>query len=320
MGQSYDRITKEDRIVIEALRKAKIPVQQIADQLGRPRQTLHAELNRNSGQRGYRHQQAQRLADERQRQKPHPLKMSAATIAYIEGKVRQEHSPEQIARTMEADEKYHGPPVSYETMYKHIYADKAAGGDLYTHLRWRRKKRKPRRDQPDRRGQIKNRVGIEHRPAVVETRERIGDIEADLVAGSRGTGYLVTLVDRKTRFTWIGFTKGKFADEVTAEIIRLLAGEVVETITFDNGKEFAGHEQIAATLDCSCYFADTYSSWQRGTNENTNGLIRQYFPKGKSLAGITAGQIAFVANRLNSRPRKCLDFKTPKIAYYSRAG
>jgi|APSaa5957512622_1039677.scaffolds.fasta_scaffold77644_1 transposase, IS30 family len=320
MGQFYDRITAEERTQLAALRKALIPIAQIAIQLGRPRQTLYAELNRNTGQRGYRHQQAQRLADVRQAHKSPPMKMMPATVAYIEQKIRLEHSPEQIARTMEADEDYHGPPISYETMYKHIYADKAAGGDLYTHLRQRHKKRKPRRDQPDKRGRIKNRVGIEHRPAVVETRERIGDIEADLVAGSRGTGYLVTLVDRKTRFVWIGFTKSKFADEVTTEIIRLLTGEVVETITFDNGKEFAGHEQIAAVLGCKCYFADPYSSWQRGTNENTNGLIRQYFPKGTTLAGATAWQIAFVANRLNSRPRKCLDFMSPKIAYYSRAG
>ncbi len=319
MGHIYNQLADEERNQFYALRKAKIPMTHIEHHLGRPRQTLYRELNRNSGQRGYRPAQAQRLAENRRSDTTKPLKMTPQAIAYIDEKIREEYSPEQIAKTMKTDEKYHGPAVSHETMYKHIYADKASGGDLYTHLRQRRKKRKPRRDQPDRRGQIRNRIGIEHRPKVVETRERIGDIEADLVAGSRGTGYLVTLVDRKTRFTWIGFTRGKFADEVTAEILRLLADEIVETITFDNGKEFAGHEQIAAALNCSCYFADPYSSWQRGTNENTNGLIRQYFPKGTSLAGTTGDQIAFVANRLNSRPRKCLGFKPPNLIYFSRA-
>ena len=261
MGHIYSRLTAEERTQLAALRKAKIPITQIADQLNRPRQTLHAELRRNTGQRGYRPRQAQRLAEERQQSKPRPLKMSADTIAYIEPRIRLEHSPEQIARSMAEDEEYHGPVVSHETMYLHIYADKATGGTLHTHLRQRHKKRKPRRDQPDRRGQIKNRVGIEERPAVVETRERIGDWEADLVCGVRSTGYLVTLVERKSRYTRIGFTRGKTAQEVTAEIVRLLTNEVVETITFDNGKEFAGHEEIAAELGCRCYFADPYSSW-----------------------------------------------------------
>jgi len=320
MGHIYSRLTAEERTQLAALRKAKIPIRQIAAQLDRPPQTIYAELNRNTGQRGYRHGQAQRLAEARQQSKPRPLKMSATMLAYIEIKIHEEYSPEQIAGSMGGDEKCPGPPVSHETIYKHIYADKAAGGDLYTHLRRRHKKRKPRRDQPDRRGQIKNRVGIEERPAIVETRERIGDWEADLVCGARSTGYLVTLVERKSRYTRIGFTRGKTAEEVTAEVVRLLADEVVETITFDNGKEFAGHEQIAAALGCKCYFADPYSSWQRGLNENTNGLIRQYIPKGMSLARVGWEQIWFVEARLNSRPRKCLDFKPPEVAYYSRAG
>ena len=129
----------------------------------------------------------------------------------------------------------------------------------------------------------------------------------------------MTLVERVSRRTKIGFTTTKFADEVTEEILRLLAGEVVETITFDNGKEFAGHERIAATLDCQCYFAKPYHSWERGLNENTNGLIRQYFPKKTSFAAITAEQIAFVEHRLNRRPRKCLDFKPPDDVYFALA-
>ena len=154
---------------------------------------------------------------------------------------------------------------------------------------------------------------------MVETRKRLGDWEADLVCGTGTSGYLVTLVERVSRRVLIGFTQTKTAREVTSEILRLLKDEVVETLTFDNGKEFAGHERIAAELSCKCYFAKPYHSWERGLNENTNGLIRQYFPKKMSFAKITTDQIALVQHRLNTRPRKCLGFKPPDMVYFSLA-
>ena len=169
------------------------------------------------------------------------------------------------------------------------------------------------------RGKIRNRVGIEHRPAVVDDRVRIGDWEADLVCGAAHSGYLVTLVDRVSRRTRIGRTSTKLADDVTAVVVALLHGLVVETITFDNGKEFAGHENVARQLECHCYFARPYHSWERGLNENTNGLIRQYFPKKMEFTSITLEDIAFVEDRLNNRPRKCLGYKTPNAVYSSRA-
>ena len=178
------------------------------------------------------------------------------------------------------------------------------------------KKRRKRRGSKDLRGKIRNRVDIDKRPAVVEKRKRIGDWEADLVCGAGATGYLVTLLERVSRRVKIGFVKTKFAEPVAAEILRLLKGEIVETITFDNGKEFAGHEEIASLLDCQCYFAKPYHSWERGSNENVNGLIRQYFPKKTSFVKINSQQIVFVENRLNTRPRKCLDFNCPNDAYY----
>ena len=162
-------------------------------------------------------------------------------------------------------------------------------------------------------------MDIDQRPAVVETRSRIGDWEADLVCGAGASGYLVTLLERVSRRVLIGYTATKFADTVATEILRLLRDEVVATITFDNGKEFAEHERIAASLDCTCYFATPYHSWERGANENVNGLIRQYFPKKTSFADITAAQIALVQNRLNTRPRKCLGFRPPNVVYFSRA-
>jgi IS30 family transposase len=228
-------------------------------------------------------------------------------------------SPEQIANVMKTDPDAPGTAVSHETIYRHVWDDIRADGTLYTHLRQGQKKRRKRRSSKDSRGKIRNRVDIDQRPAVVETRSRIGDWEADLVCGAGASGYLVTLVERVSRRVLIGFTKTKFADQVTAKILGLLQNEIVETITFDNGKEFAGHEQIATKLGCECFFAKPYHSWERGANENTNGLIRQYFPKKMSFARITASQIALVQNRLNTRPRKCLDFKPPDTVYFSHA-
>ena len=319
MGQHYQQLTKDERNQLYALRKARIPMTQITELLGRSRPTLYRELKRNTGRRGYRPRQAQHLAEERERLKTRPRKMTPPVVAYIQEKLRLQWSPEQIAGVMKTDPDGPGLSVSHERIYRYVWADKRNGGTWYKHLRHSSKKRRKRYGSKDSRGKIRNRVDIEQRPAVVEKRVRLGDWEADLVSGAAASGHLVTLVERISRRTKIGFTTTKFADEVTKEILRLLAGEVVETITFDNGKEFAGHERIAATLDCQCYFAKPYHSWERGLNENTNGLIRQYFPKKTSFAAITAEQIAFVEHRLNRRPRKCLDFKPPDDVYSALA-
>jgi len=319
MGQHYQQLTKDERNQLYALRKARIPMTQITELLGRSRPTLYRELKRNTGRRGYRPRQAQHLAAERERLKTRPRKMTPPVVAYIQEKLRLQWSPEQIAGVMKTDPDGPGLSVSHERIYQYVWADKRNGGTWYKHLRHSSKKRRKRYGSKDSRGKIRNRVDIEQRPAVVEKRVRLGDWEADLVSGAAASGHLVTLVERISRRTKIGFTTTKFADEVTEEILRLLAGEVVETITFDNGKEFAGHERIAATLDCQCYFAKPYHSWERGLNENTNGLIRQYFPKKTSFAAITAEQIAFVEHRLNRRPRKCLDFKPPDDVYFALA-
>ena len=316
MGQNYSQLTDSERNQFYALRKAKIPMTAIAKQLSRSRTTLYNELSRNTGLRGYRPKQAQQFTDIRRAQTVLPLKMTPKVIVYIEDKLGLQWSPEQIANVMEADPDGPGIAVSHETIYRHVWEDKRADGQLYTHLRHGLKKRRKRRGSKDSRGKIRNRVDIDRRPAIVETRKRLGDWEADLVCGTGASGYLVTLVERVSRRVLIGYSKTKFADQVTDEIVRLLKNEIVETITFDNGKEFAGHEKIAVELGCDCFFAKPYHSWERGANENTNGLIRQYFPKKTSFADITAGQIAFVQNRLNTRPRKCLDFKPPDAVYF----
>lgn len=319
MGQNYSQLTDSERNQFYALRKAKIPMTEIAKQLSRSRTTLYKELDRNTGGRGYRPKQAQQFADQRRVLKAQPLKMTPEVIIYIEDKLGLQWSPEQISNVMEGDPCGPGVAVSHETIYRHVWDDKQANGTLYTHLRQGQKIRRKRRGNKDSRGKIRNRVDIDLRPAVVETRERLGDWEADLVCGAGASGYLVTLLERASRRVLIGYTKTKFADQVTDEILYLLKNEIVETITFDNGKEFAGHEKIAAELGCDCFFAKPYHSWERGANENTNGLIRQYFPKKTSFADITADQIAFVQNRLNTRPRKCLDFKPPDVVYFTNA-
>jgi IS30 family transposase len=319
MGQNYNQLTDSERNQFYALRKAKISMTQIAKQLSRSRTTLYNELDRNTGGRGYRPKQAQQFAKQRRANAVEPLKMTPEVIVYIEDKLHLQWSPEQISNVMDADPDGPGVAVSHETIYQHVWGDKRADGTLYKELRHGLKKRRKRRGSKDSRGKIRNRVDIDLRPAVVETRKRIGDWEADLVCGAGAPGYLVTLLERVSRRVLIGFTETKFADQVTDEILRLLKNEIVETITFDNGKEFAGHELIAAELGCDCFFAKPYHSWERGANENTNGLIRQYFPKKTSFADITADQIAFVQNRLNTRPRKCLDYKPPDVVYFSNA-
>jgi len=319
MRQNYSQLTVDERNQFYALQQAEMPMTEIANQLGRSRTTLYNELNRNRGGRGYRPRQAQQFAEKRRAEKVQPLKMRPEVIAYLESKLQLQWSPEQIASTMKTDPDGPGLAVSPETIYRYVWEDKRAGGTLYTHLRHGLKKRRKRQGSKDLRGKIHNRVDIDQRPAVVETRKRLGDWEADLVCGTGSSGYLVTLVERFSRRVLIGYTKTKTASEVTSEILRLLKDEVVETLTFDNGKEFADHERIAAELGCKCYFAKPYHSWERGLNENTNGLIRQYFPKKMSFAQITADQIALVQHRLNTRPRKCLGFKPPDMVYFSLA-
>ena len=204
--------------------------------------------------------------------------------------------------------------------YQYIWQDKRDGGNLYTHLRIANKKRNRKRyGQKDYRGRIPGRVDIDQRPAIVDAKKRVGDWEADLVSGARHKGFLVTLVERKTKFTLIGHVVKKSADAVSAEIKRLFRSvpRPVKTITYDNGREFCGHQSINKSLGCASYFAKPYHSWERGLNENTNGLIRQYFPKKMDVRNITPKEISFVQCRLNNRPRKTLGFKTPNRVFLS---
>jgi len=310
MGMSYSQLTEGERNQIYALKQAKVSHRMIGAILGRDISTIGREIGRNRGQRGYRPKQAQRKAQER-RQTPRSFKMTPEVVSYIEMKICHEHSPEQISCTMGESV---GVRVSHERIYQHIWQDKKQGGDLYRNLRIAGvKKRRKRYGKKDWRGKIPNRVDIDQRPAIVEKKTRIGDWEADLVSGVHHRGFLVTLVERTSKYTLIGQVKQKTAADVTAEIVRLLAPskERVQTITYDNGREFSEHELVNEGLDCQSYFAKPYHSWERGLNENTNGLIRQYFPKGMDLREVSREDITSVMERLNHRPRKTLAFKTP---------
>jgi transposase, IS30 family len=212
--------------------------------------------------------------------------------------------------------------VSPERIYQHIWENKRQGGDLYRSLRiGGTKRRRKRYGRKDWRGKIPNRVDIDQRPAAVAEKIRIGDYEGDLVSGAHHKGFLVTLVERVSKYTFIGHVDKKNAADVSAEIVRLLAPckDRVKTITYDNGREFSLHEQVNEQLTCQSYFAKPYHSWERGLNENTNGLIRQYFPKGMDFRHITREEIAHVMERLNNRPRKTLAYKTPNDIFVKQA-
>lgn len=238
--------------------------------------------------------------------------IDAKTWRFAQKKLRQQWSPEQISA--HAD-------ISPETLYQRIYADKRAGGSLWQNLRCQ-KLRKKRYGKHDRRGMIPNRIAIEERPAVVETRSRIGDWEADTLIGKRHKQAIVSLVERKSGFTLIKKVVRKTAHAVSQAVIRLLKPYCnwVHTLTADNGREFAGHEAIAQALHADFYFAHPYASWERGTNENTNGLIRQYFPKDRDFTTISQKEIDMAMNRLNNRPRKRLGYLTPAQVFFKHSG
>lgn len=320
----YRQLTDEDRIEIYAMKQAGLRQNVIAQRLKMAPSTISRELRRNHGLRGYRPKQAHALAQGRRQGARKALKMTPSAIAYIENRLHQEHAPEQIAATMAADPRGPGYKISHERIYQHIWQDKAAGGTLYRHLRiaGHQKKRKRYRGR-DLRGQIPHRVGIEARPAVVEKRTRIGDWEVDTIIGGHHQAALVSLVERKSRFTLLGHVRYRTAEKVTDQIITLLQGQPhpVHTLTADNGREFAWHQQISAALKAAFYFAQPFAAWQRGLNENTNGLIRQYFPKGADLRQVSEQELQMVMDRLNHRPRKSLGFKTPfQVMYPPRKG
>jgi transposase, IS30 family len=313
--KGYQQLTLEQRYQIYALRKAGWAQAAIAAEIGVHPATVSRELARNTGQRGYRAKQAQERAQARQQQRARRPRIAAAVWTLVTAQLRQQWSPEQISGWLA---RVHQTRLSHERIYLYVYADMRAGGTLYQHLRCQKQRRK-RYGARDRRGQIANRRSIDERPAIVDQRQRLGDWEADTIVGKGHHQALVSLTERKSKLTLLAKVEHATAEAVSAAMIQLLSqvGAPVKTITSDNGREFARHEVVAAALQAQFYFAHPYHSWERGLNENTNGLVRQYFPKGSDFGPITDAQVQAVMARLNHRPRKTLDFCTPHQVFYN---
>ena len=310
--RTYHQLTQEQRYQIYALRKTGHSRWEIAEVIGVHKSTVSRELKRNRGQRGYRPQQAQSLAMKR-RQKGTP-RITVEVWAVVEQLLKQDWSPEQISGRLKKEQRI---CLSHEWIYQYVLEDKGAGGNLYRHLRCQKKRRK-RYGKYDRRGKLPNCRSIEERPAVVNTRKRLGDWEVDTLIGKSHKQALVTLTERKSRFTLLGKVPHRTAQAVQDQIHRLLLPVVdkVHTLTSDHGKEFAHHPQIAELLQLKFYFAHPYAAWERGTNENTNGLLRQYFPKKHDFQLVSHKEMQQAMLRLNFRPRKSLRFKTPFEVFF----
>lgn len=306
-----NHLTEVERYHIYIRRKEGMSISEIARELERSKSTISDELRRNTGDRGYRHQQAQRFAEERwEASHGGARKLHGATLELIEEYLRMDWSPEQVSGYLNVK---HDISIHHESIYQYVYADKEHGGDLHEHLRRANRVYKKRYGGKDNRGKIKNRRPLEERPAEAESREVVGHWEGDTVKDKDNNRSIVTLVERVSRFTVLTEVESLHADAVAEAIVEAMKPHQgqVKSITFDNGKEFAAHEKIAEQLNADIYFAAPYHSWERGTNENTNGLLRQYFPKRKVRFQREMLNLVEVERILNSRPRKTLGFYTP---------
>ena len=312
------QLTQKERYHIWASLKRGVTQKEIAKTIGVHPSTICREIQRNKDSitQEYHYAFAQTTAQRRQQAKAKYTVFTSKIKTYIKTKLNEDWSPEQIAGRMKLDIDLN---ICHETIYRYIYYNKSRGGRLYKHLRHKNKKYHHRSNTYQRRGIIIDRVSIDKRPKIVERKNRIGDFEIDTVIGRHHIGALVTVVDRKSKFTLIQKVKSKRAEEVTAALIQMLQPlkPITKTITSDNGKEFAYHKQVSEALDTSFYFAHPYSSWERGLNEHTNGLIRQYLPKKTEFTQVSKEEIITIQNKLNHRPRKILNYQTPYEVFFT---
>jgi IS30 family transposase len=312
---TYTHLTQEERYQIHALRRQNISLARIAADLQRDRSTISRELKRNATPSGYKPAAAHKQARALQCQRRNARHFTVQQWSHVDAYLRMHLSPQQCSGRLKLEKALH---ISPECIYQHAYQDKATGGDLVSYLRCQKVRRKRYASGQERRGVLKNRIGIEQRPAVVEQRSRMGDWEGDTVIGKGHQGVLVTLVERKSRYTLACQLDSRHSTKVTQAIIALLRPhrKDCKTLTFDNGKEFAEHEFIATCLKAKVYFAHPYCSWERGLNENHNGLLRQFFPKETNLLKVSQDEVNDAVYRLNHRPRKCLGYRTPHEVFY----
>ena len=305
----------EREVIFEMIIEGK-GISAIAEAIGRSKSTVSRELTRNSVNGYYSPHQAQVMAYSRRWWSKDPWKMKDRRIAsYVKHGLKQYWSPEQISGRLEVE--YADDPqmrISHECIYAWIRRDKESGGRWYKYLRQSNRKRRKRYGSSEKRGRIVNRVGIEERPAVVDRRERIGDWESDTLEGAKGCGYIASHVERLTRLTLLAKLPDKKAESFNGATRRLFGRHAqvpLLTMTVDNGKEFALHEELGETLAVDVYFARPYHAWERGLSENTNGLLRQFVPKGMDLRKVSYQYVAKIEKLLNNRPRKCLGYRTP---------
>lgn len=313
---SYKHLTQKERYLICAYRHTTTQ-KEIAKMIGVHPSTISREIKRglDSSGRVYFPVSSQDRATKTQLEKSKQanLKLTEEIKLLIQKYLKQEYSPEQIAVTLEMK---HTIAISHVTIYTHIHIDKLHNGTLHTHLRQQGRRRK--KYGTAHKNRIKERISISQRPSIVDEKVRIGDFEADTIIGKGKQGAIVTIVDRKSMYTKISLPVSKKSSIVANEMVRLLAPfkKSVHTITTDNGLEFAKHKMVSKKLKCDYYFCHPYSSWERGLGENINGLIRQYIPKGSSFEHLTKEDIKHIENRLNHRPRKSLDWKTPYEVFH----
>ncbi len=317
----YNHCTSTDRDRLQLLRSKGTSIQEIAIELQKHPSTLYRELNRNKSNGDYISGRAQTIAQKRRLDsKPQPKQLEIARSGIILKRLQCRHSPEQISGRLKLD--YPSEPsmqASTETIYQFAY-NQIKNGNSYISipLRQGQKKRRKRKSDKEKRGSIPNRIMIDQRPIEVETKDTVGHWEGDTVEGAGKSGYIATFIERKTKYLVAYPIPNKTADMLNmaaGKLFRKLPAKFKKTLTLDNGKEFAHHRDLARITRCSIYFAHPYHSWERGLNEHTNGLLRQYFPKNRDLKNLHPRKLAKAVEAINNRPRKCLGYRTPMEAF-----
>jgi transposase, IS30 family len=315
----YHQLTSGERYMLSALRRQGLSQAAIARQLGRHRSTICRELRRNASRwdRCYRPSIAIERTSGRRSRSRRNRRFTRRDLQRIDRLLRQQWSPQQIAGYLAR----HGRlAISHETIYRYVWRDRRLGGTLYQHLRGACKQRRKRYGAYDSRGRLAGKRHISERPVIVDRRARVGDWEIDTVMGTGATDCLVSLVERKTGYLLLGKLAARTQVELTAQTLRLARPHpgAFHTITSDNGTEFHDYKRLEQVLGATFYFATPHHAWERGSNENANGLIRQYVPKGASMARLSAQDCAAIAMALNTRPRKRLNYQTPQECFDAR--
>jgi len=310
----YRQVTEQERYIISQALVKRSPITIIAQTLGRSRSTIQREINRNKDCRGhYKPLIAHDKAIFRRIDSRRKTYYTEDQWNLVREKLRIDWSPEQISLRFA---QFGQLQIHWVTIYRQIRRDRRKGGQVFKHLRQANKKRRKGYGHPDSRGLLRGKRNISERPRVANNRKEKGHGEGDLVRGHKGQGWILTVIDRKHRYLDIKKLRGKSSKEVNRKLIRIIREREYKTMTLDNGTEFHGYRELEKATGIRFYFANAHRSWERGSIENANGLIRQYFPKKMNLIRVTQERCDFVAMRINQRPRKILNLKTAEESYF----